>query len=88
MGFTGVWSLFGVAALAALPNRLRGGCASTALPAWESLRPARGRAPDQKAGTTAPLYFFSMKALTSGLVSAAESFFKASLSLLSGRATR
>ena len=39
-------------------------------------------------GTTAPEYFFSIKAFTSALVSASASFLMASLSLLSGRATR
>ncbi|SHN22651.1 hypothetical protein SAMN05216593_11546 [Pseudomonas asturiensis] len=47
----------------------------------------RGRT-DQNAGTTAPLYFSIRKALSSGLFSAATSFFMASESLLSGRATR
>lgn len=42
----------------------------------------------QNAGSTAPWYFFSMKAFTSGLVSALASFWMASLFLLSGRATR
>ena len=43
---------------------------------------------NQNAGSTAPLYFLAMKAFTSGLVSALASFCMASLSLLSGRATR
>jgi len=42
----------------------------------------------QNAGTTAPLYFSRMNCFTSGLCRAAASFFMASLSLLSGRATR
>ena len=46
------------------------------------------QAADQNAGSTAPLYFFSMNALTSGLVRAAASFLMASLFLLSSRATR
>lgn len=43
---------------------------------------------DQNAGTTAPLYFSLMNWRTSSLCSAAASFCMASLSLLSGRATR
>ncbi len=46
------------------------------------------QASDQNAGNTAPLYFFSINALTSGLVRAAASFLMASLFLLSSRATR
>ena len=42
----------------------------------------------QNAGSTAPWYFFSMNAFTSGLVRALASFWIAALSLLSGRATR
>jgi hypothetical protein len=42
---------------------------------------------DQNAGTTAPLYFSSMKRFTSGEFSAAISFLKAGEFLLSSRAT-
>ena len=43
---------------------------------------------NQNAGNTAPLYFSVMNFFTSGLCSAAASFFMASLSLLSARDTR
>ncbi|MGX1183185.1 hypothetical protein AB7M29_000864 [Pseudomonas sp. F-14 TE3623] len=43
---------------------------------------------NQNAGSTAPLYFLAMNAFTSGLVRALASFWMATLSLLSGRATR
>jgi len=46
------------------------------------------RRPNQNAGSTAPLYFSVMNFFTSGLCSAAASFFMASLSLLSARDTR
>ena len=45
------------------------------------------RREDQNAGSTAPLYFLAMNSFTCGLVRALASFWMASLSLLSGRAT-
>ncbi len=52
---------------------------------WRENRKVRS---DQNAGNTAPLYFSARKVFTSGLCKAATSFFIASESLLSGRATR
>ncbi|MNH31936.1 hypothetical protein D3C79_923480 [compost metagenome] len=84
-----------------LPGQIAGKPAPTgtsqglrlALYLWELAcrRMGRKAAPgisDQNAGTTAPLYFSLMNCFTSGECSAAASFFMASESLLSGRATR